>query len=210
MIETSYKQNKISHFLNHLLEGRIENVKTLFLTSLFIIVVIGLVCLIMGITSFCNLDKIKDEKLKKIKKTNSTRIVILGAIYVVIVAPAALFFMSDPYGVFQYLWFLAFLFFPIAVFLMVISLVFFIRVGISSIQTGTKLKKEGINDIESIVFGIIVLVFGFIVVLAILGAIAYSLGAVTAGLFKNNGANDHSELLFARTIKGCLFSVIYK
>lgn len=180
-----------------------------FIASLYAVIVIGLICLCLGIVSIIRSNKNKNPKSREIKKKNGISLIILGGVIVTIFIPAAIHFNETNYSS---VWFLELLLFPSCVFVLIISLVVFITIGSAFLKQGFSQKKEGICDTESIVYGFVILGLGILMVLCLVATFIFSVNSLSNSIRENMNKRTSSEPPSSSIaiMRNYLFSVIYK
>ena len=154
-----------------------------FVATLFTIVIIGLISVILGITAVFNANKSKNPAAKHLKVKNGRNIITLGSIIMVVFVTATIYFQHAESSS---VWIIQLLLFPLCLIILVLNLVFFTIIGIAFLQQGYLQKKEGIYDVESIVYGFIILTLGFLMAFCLVMTFVYSVGGLGESLINGN------------------------
>ena len=169
--------------------------------------VVGLISLIRGYT-----------KKRKEKISRGWRITILGLVMTVIFALILFFTLKQEmeYGeeFLSYSIILILFFLPFALIGIVVCLIFFLGMGITSLKAGYTRNEEGKLDTENIVLGYLMLVLGVIVIFSIVmyvGATMTYIGeSIHNSIERRNSSLASTRSQPSESLSNYLFSIIYK
>ena len=182
-----------------------------FNAAIISILVSGIACLIIGIITL-----IKDKK----RKVRGLRLTILGAIITLVFSAALIKVLYEEIinsGDFLSVsLFFLFFFFPFELIAVVICLIYFLAIGVTSLKEGYTKSEEGKFNTESIALGYIMLILGIIVIFSFVMLVGASLSyiqeSISESINKRNsrlaGSSSNSESL--ESLSSYLFSVLYK
>ena len=178
-----------------------------FNAAIISILVSGIACLIIGVLTL-----IKNKK----KTARGWRLTILGSIIVGAFTAALIKVLYEEYvnhgdflsaSLFFMFFFLPFTF--IAVF---ICIIYFLAIGVTSLQEGFTKNETGKFNVESIVLGFVMLLLGVAVIFSLImfiGASISYIGETIANAGKNKGYSS-SQPSSLTSLSNYLFSIMYK
>ena len=182
-----------------------------FNAAIISILVSGIACLIIGIITL-----IKDKK----RKPRGIRLTILGAIITMVFSATLIKVLYEEIvnnGDFLSIsLFFLFFFFPFEFLAVVICLIYFLAIGVTSLKEGYTKNEEGKFNKESIVLGYIMLVLGIIVIFSFVMFIGASLSYIQESISESINKRDSrlasssSDSESLESLNNYLFSVLYK
>ena len=172
--------------------------RSLLIVSLATFIVLGLVCLVFGVL-FIKSQKKMDNGSQPSKATliKGWKLVILGSIMIIFFVPALIKASLEGDGLLGTVWLFSILFLPFVLALIIALSVFPLIIGITSLQTGYKNKKEGKNDKLNLVFGYIVLCLVFIAFSSMLWFVMASWSELFASFGTHNDSSSPNETVYA-------------
>ena len=182
---------------------------TLFFGSLVGIIISGLLSFVLGLTCVINCSKEEDPSIKKQKRSNGIKAIVMGSIISCIFTPLVILINR---GLDTLIWLLSILYFPIFAIMIILGFSYFLVVGINSLRLGMRRKEEGIYDTDLMVLGIFSIIVAFVVSVSLILSLASSFSIWQRGLrpSKTKSSSSSAQPYSYSLIKDYLFSVIYK
>ena len=132
--------------------------------ALIAMILSGLACLIVGV--FYLLNGYKKDNINKVKISKGWKLSILGSIVLSVFLLLAIIIIGKEMEGSDFLsgtWLILFFFGAFYYAFVLIILIFFLVLGISSLQDGFAHRKEGIYEVADIVLGFLILFIGLFV-----------------------------------------------